>query len=125
MKISKAISLVDRLKPNHFDNEIKIQWLSKLDGQIFGELICLHEREEGSATVFEPYTKSDMERELLIPFPYAEDVYSNYLMAQIDRVNGEDASYNQSITLYSAAFSRYQAWYRRNHMPLSEGRFRF
>ena len=125
MKIAEAISLVDKLKPNHYDNEIKIQWLSKLDGQIFVELICLHERDKNMPQIFEAYTENDMDKELLVPFPYAQEMYSNYLMAQIDRANGEDARYNQSIALYNAAFNRYQAWYRREHKPLSRGRFRF
>ena len=123
MKIAEAISLVDNLMPNHYDNEIKIRWLSKLDGQIFIELICRHERDKDMPAVFEAYTEP--EQELLVPFPYGEDVYSNYLMAEIARANGENDRYNDSIALYNAAYSRYQACYRRTHMPLSGGRFRF
>lgn len=125
MKIREAISLVDKLKPNHYDADVKVQWLSKLDGQIFIELISQHERDESTPEVFEAYTEANFDKELLVPFPYDEGVYANYLMAQIDRVNGEDERYNQSIALYGAAYSRYQAWYRREHMPLSRGRFIF
>lgn len=122
MTIADAISLVDNLKPNLYNAEIKMRWLSKLDGQIFEETILTHVREE-EAPAFTPYT--DMTQELIVPFPYSDDVYINYLQAMIDRENGEMTRYNQSISLYSAAYGNYQAWYNRTHMPKSHKRFRF
>ena len=121
MTAQEAIALVDDLEPNQYTEQNKLTWLDRLDGQIFNEIIMTHEHEKGAH-----YTPLSLgEDELLVPFPYAQEMYSNYLMAQIDRANGEDARYNQSIALYNAAFNRYQAWYRREHMPLSRGRFRF
>ena len=119
MKASEAISLVDRLRPNQYDSSIKIQWLLKLDGQIFDEII----RPRTCGIEFLP--SEDLERELLVPFPYGEDVYNNYLQAMIDRENGETAKYNQSITLFHAAYSRYRNWFNREKRPLRKGRFIF
>ena len=44
MKVYGAISLVDDLKPNQYTETRKIQWLSRLDGQIFTEVFQTHER---------------------------------------------------------------------------------
>ena len=42
MKIIDAINQVDRLKPNMYGMQIKIQWLSRLDKRIFEEIFLTH-----------------------------------------------------------------------------------
>ena len=59
MTVSEAISLVDRLRPNQFPETIKISWLSKLDGQIFEEIIQTHEG--GAADRFTGYGESSQD----------------------------------------------------------------
>lgn len=120
MTVSEAISLVDRLRPNQFPETIKISWLSKLDGQIFEEIIQTHEG--GAADRFTGYGESSQDEELLVPYPYAEDIYISFLQAQMDRENGETARYNQSISLYNNAFLTFQNRYNRTHLPLAGGK---
>ena len=43
MTIIEAINKIDTLKPNTYTPEIKIYWLSKLDGIIFDKIIKTHE----------------------------------------------------------------------------------
>ena len=119
MKVSEAISLVDKLKVNQYSETMKIGWLSKLDGQIFKEIFLTHEG--NSIETFDGYDETSQEQELLVPYPYDEDVYNYFLQAQIDKENGETARYNQSITLYNNAFLAFQNWYNRTHMPISKG----
>ena len=119
MKISDAIYLVDKLKPNQYSPDLKIGWLSKLDGQIYKEVIATHANSPIES--FEGYDGADPEKELLVPYPYDEDVYNYFLQAQIDKENGETAKYNQSITLYNNAFHAFQAWYNRTHLPIPTG----
>lgn len=38
-----------------------------------------------------------------------------YLAAQVDRLNGELGKYNNSITLFMAAYGEYRNWYNRTH----------
>jgi hypothetical protein len=124
MNISDAIYLVDKLKPNQYSTDIKTGWLSKLDGQIFKEVFLTHA--DSPIESFEGYDGSDPEQELLVPYPYDEDIYNYFLQAQIDKENGETAKYNQSITLYNNAFHAFQAWYNRTHLPIPTGqRFLF
>ena len=118
MTIKEAISLVDRLKPNQYESDLKLQWLSKLDGMIHQEIILTHVHSENAAE-FAGYTANTGEdTELLVPYPYAEDVYNYYLQSMIDRENGESAKYNQSAAMYNAAFNQFQNWYNRNNRPL-------
>lgn len=123
MTISDAITMVDALRPNQYSQDIKIRWLSRLDGMIWQEVIRTH---EGGTETFDGYDSSSMDStELLVGSPYDEDVYNNFLQAMIDRENGEAGKYSQSITLFNAAFVRWRNRYNREHMPLDAGTFRF
>ena len=117
MTIKDAIAMVDRLKPNQYDEAQKIAWLSQLDGKIFLELIATH---EGAAIdSFAGYAPDvDVETELLVEFPHAQDVYNYYLQSMIDRENGEIAKFNQSAALFNESYNSYAGWYNRNHTPL-------
>jgi hypothetical protein len=117
MTIEQAISLVDKLKPNQYLPVLKIKWLSKLDGQIFKEVFATHE--DNPITAFEGYTEDDKGKELLVPYPFDEDIYNYFLQAQIDKENGETAKYNQSITLYNNAFLAFQNYWNRTPMPIA------
>jgi hypothetical protein len=124
MTIKEAIDLVDKLKPNQYPFELKVKWLSKLDGQIFKELFMTHEG--CPADTFAGYDNASPHCELLVPYPYDEDIYSHFLQAQIDKENAETAKYNQSITLYNTAYYSFASWYNRTHKPVQVGaRFRF
>lgn len=124
MTIEEAVSLVDRMKPNHYDHEQKVKWLSKLDGLIFKEVILSHAGMH--PPVFTGYDNALPDTPLLVPYPYDEDVYNYFLQAQIDKENGETAKYNQSISLYNASYKAFADWYNRTHMPLpARAQFRF
>lgn len=124
MTVWEAIAKVDDLKPNQYDTNTKIGWLSKLDGQIYVEVISTHEDKQAES--FSGNYFSDQNVQLLVPHPFDEDLYVYFLQAQIDKENGETAKYNQSITLYNNAFLQYQSWYNRTHMPAAVGqRFLF
>lgn len=116
MTIQEAVALVDRMKPNQYDHETKVKWLSKLDGMIFREIIATH---DGSTMEsFDGYDEANPDMTLLVPYPYDEDVYNYFLQSQIDKENGEMAKYNQSVTMYNNAFKIFQDWYNRTHLPL-------
>lgn len=121
MTIDQAIALCDALRPNQYPRELKIAWLSKLDGRIFRELLLTHA--DCPMDSFAGYdTAMDGGTQLLVPAPYGEDVYNYFLQAQIDKENGETTRYNQSITMYNSAFRAFADDYGRNHLPVSAGR---
>lgn len=122
MTIMDAIERVDTLKPNQYTEEQKVRWLERLDGQLFLELVCTH---EGAAGTLPRYGTDDTDRELLVPEPYADELYNYYLQSMIDRENGETGKYNQSGQLFNAAYLAYAGYYNRTYMPLDPGPVRF
>lgn len=120
MTIDQAIALCDALRPNGYPRGLKVGWLSKLDGRIFRELLMTHaDCPSDSFTGYEDTT--DGATQLLVPAPYCDDIYNYFLQAQIDKENGETTRYNQSITMYNAAFRAYENHYHRCHLPVSAG----
>lgn len=115
MTILDAIHLIDTLKPNTYSQVQKINWLSTLDGIVKREIIDTHEG--GEDVSYEPYTENNITANLLIPAPY-DDVYIRWLEAQIDYTNGEYTKYQNSMTMYNSAYSAYERYYNRTHMPL-------
>lgn len=118
MKIREAIDRIDSLKHNTYTYGEKIEWLSRLDGNIKNQIIDTHEG--GQDVIYKPYTEKDMDTELLIGAPY-DEMYIRYLEAQIDYYNGEIARYNNSMMMYQAAYDAYERFYNRTHMPLGHG----
>ena len=118
MTLLEAINRIDVLKPNGYSQAEKIQWLSTLDGIVKREIIDTHEGGEG--IVFNGYTEeTSLTTELLVPAPY-DDVYLRYLETQIDYANGEYGKYNNSMEAYNTAYSAFQRYYNRTHMPIGK-----
>lgn len=116
MTIIEAINKVDVLKPNNYTQIEKVKWLSNLDWIIKTEIIDTH---EGGADVsFNGYTEdTPIETELLAHAPY-DDLYIKWLESQIDYNNAEYGKYNNSTTAYNTAYSAFERYYNRQHMPI-------
>ena len=67
---------------------------------------------------------TDTNTELFMPAPY-DAAYLYWLEAQIHYANEDIGLYNSAITLFTAAYSAFQADYHRNHEARITGRFRF
>jgi hypothetical protein len=119
----EALYRIDEVKPNSCSQAEKIKWLSSLDGVIKSEIIDTHE--VGADIVFNGYTEdSDLNTKLLVDAPY-DDVYLRWLESRIDYTNGEYGKYNNSLTAYNDAYSLFERYYNRTHMPIQKGKFRF
>ena len=122
MTIIEVINRIDVLKPNSYSQPEKIKWLSTLDGIVKAEIIDTHEG--GEVITFEGYTEdSDLTTKLLIPAPY-DNIYIFWLESQIDYWNKEMGKYNNSIAMYNAAYSAFEKYYNRTHMPKGK-KFKF
>lgn len=115
MTILEAISRIDTLKPNSYTQGQKVRWLATLDGVIKNEIIDTHEGGENIS--FEPYKEDNVTATLLVPAPY-DDLYIRWLEAQIDYANNEYGKYQNSMTMYNTAYSAFERYYNRTHMPL-------
>lgn len=119
MKIIEAIGRVDELKPNSYDVEHKIGWLSKLDLMIQNSVFNTHEGAPDK--VFTGYPADvDVQTELLAPAPF-DEMYIYWLKAQIDLAQGEYNRYNVEITMFNTEWQEYINHYNQHHMPKTAG----
>ena len=115
MTIIEAVNGIDSFKTNTYSQEDKIQWLSKLDMTVKLEIIDTPEG--GDDIEFSGYTSATpVDTVMLIPAPHV-DVYLRWLEAQIDYANGEFGKFNNSITMFNAAYAAFANYYNRTHMP--------
>lgn len=107
MTPSKVMEYIDSIRPNAYGEEVKLQWISDVDGMV--KRLVIQEK------TFEPYIyPDDMDKELLIPPPY-DGVYSLYLESMIDYYNREYGNYNNSAAMFEARFGEYKKAYIREH----------
>jgi len=115
MTIIEAIGIVDALRPNNYTELDKVGWLSEIEGMIKHEIIDTHEG--GENVVFNGYNQNtNTETQLLISEPY-DDVYIKWLEAKIDYNNAEYTKYNNSVIAFNNAYSAFERYYNRHHMP--------
>ncbi|MBQ8881695.1 MAG: hypothetical protein IJ030_05960 [Oscillospiraceae bacterium] len=112
-KIKDIIDRVDENVPNAFSPEQKMAWISELDGKIGLDVMLLNILEVQKLQYKYP---EDMESEPLITFPH-ESLYDLYLTAQIDFANRETDKYQNSITMYNAAYDNFVRWFVRTYDP--------
>ena len=117
MKLTDAINEVNSLKPNMYDDETKIRWLSRLESRIYQDVILTHEYNEGEDEIaFTPYTVEDGEKTLIVGEPY-DELYVRWLEAMIDYNNREFDAFNNSNAVFEAVYSSFFQAYNRSHMP--------
>lgn len=117
MTINDAITEIDTIKPNQYPDELKVRWLSVLEGKIIDEIILTHQLAE--VVEFNGYSIDDIETELIVPDTYA-DVYIYYLMAMIDATNNEGIRYQSSMQMFNNAWLDFANYYNRNNMPIGK-----
>jgi hypothetical protein len=115
MTLMEALHRIDTLKPNTHSQSEKIKWLSTLDGIIKKEIIDTHQG--GESVTFNGYEEdTDLTTNLLVPAPY-DEIYLFWLESKIDYWNGEIGKYNNSTAMCNEAYSTFQKYYNRMHMP--------
>lgn len=113
MKIADIIEIVDRQKPNQYEDEDKIHWLSQMDYMVFREVIAAH---EDGAESFDGYKPGDMSKEVLGGDEFA-DMYVKWLYAMIDYANQEIDRYTNSMIMFNSLYADFCNAYNRTHMP--------
>lgn len=67
MKIADCLAQVDELKPNTYDDAMKLRWLSELDGRIFYELVVTHVRDKVLPEKIDPIVEKTNEETIEPP----------------------------------------------------------
>ena len=112
MTINEAINMLDSQKHNTFSRQDKLHWLSRLDGQIHRELLCLYGKKPEDFTGYTPET--DPDTTLLVPAPW-DEIYLHYMTAQVDYLSGEMTRYANAAALYNAVLAAYVRYFNRTH----------
>lgn len=123
MTILEAMTQADLARPNELEPELKLRWLSTLDGQIHAELMA--PCGEGPA-VFSPYgADTELSRSsLLAPFPY-DELYLLWLVMQIDLAQGELERYNNDALRFNRCWQSFAAHWSRTHLQPGPAALRF
>ena len=114
--MNTVIERVDKVKPNAFDADIKLGWLSKVEGTISTEVY-------GMAEPRVPRVPEDADEELMAPEAF-DDIYDLYLSAMIDFHNREYEEYNASATLFHERMQALKTWYIQHHTSSRARNFR-
>ncbi len=107
MKVGQIISIVDELKENEINEEIKMFWINEVEWRISGEIF---KRKIGEFK--ELVSFSD---ELSVPEPYSR-LYVLYLDAMIAFSKGEYDTYFTVIAEFEKVFSEYARFVIRNRV---------
>lgn len=116
MTINEAIMAADELRPNVFEEDMKTEWLSELDGKIALEIY-----KSGNVPRYE--YPSNSETELMVAHPHS-DIYPLYLVAMIDFYNQDIAGYQNAMSMFNNKYDIFAKWYIRNNVPKSSGGFK-
>ncbi len=109
MKIREAIEFADEIKPNSFGASVKIRLLSELEKMIQLEVLLFAPEELIS------YAPGDDEKELLITTH--DNLYTDYLVAKIDYLNGEYNKYANTLQTFNASYTEFKRWFSQNYRP--------
>ena len=119
MTVNQAIMRADKLKPNMYSVQDKVEWLNQLDALLYQDVILQHEHDPELPETFAQYDPDEsLDAQLIAPHPY-DMIYIYWLQSQIDLNNAEFAKYNTSSALYNQAYSEFAGYYNRTHRPLS------
>ncbi|MBQ9161738.1 MAG: hypothetical protein IJX74_00540 [Clostridia bacterium] len=108
MTIGKCIGIAETIAPNKIDRELKLRWLSELEGKIAVELFDAMPEE-----LNEYSAECEDGVQLYVPFPF-DQIYWMYLVAMLDLANGDNARYGNSAGAFNSAFESYAKWVLRN-----------
>lgn len=105
MKVQEVLDRVSALRPAGADTSILLARLLSLENMIRTEI-----------QFTDPIPALDREYELCAQSPY-DEVYEQYLTAQIDLTDMEVEQYNQDMQLFNGTYSEYAARFRRDNRP--------
>ena len=125
MTILRAIELADMARANEIEPELKLFWLSTLDGQIKKDVFD-DNWQYTPPVPFQGYgPDTDINHtELLVQAPY-DEIYPLFLIMRIDLENNEIDRFNNDAKLFDEAFKRFAWQHNRTHRSKSVPFVRF
>lgn len=149
MTVAEIIDEYNKVRPNQIADDIKIDWLAKLEKQIQSEVIDTHfsgnvpERPNTDVPDYliddarsrsdwyvigdtlyidgeEDAASSEFGMDTVLHVPdMYSDLYIHYIDQQAALMNNEAQKYNRVTVLFNNAYVTYQQYYNRTHLPKS------
>ena len=116
MTITKAIGVVDNIRPNQISTAQKTEWILAVEKRVKNEIYLTHKHDGVDFTNFNSSTIAT--DTLYVPEPYSE-IYTLFLCGMVDFYHAEYDRYNNDVDLFNKTFDDYAQWYNRNNEPLS------
>ena len=116
MTITKAIGVVDNIRPNQISTAQKTEWILNVEKRVKNEIYLAHKHDGVDFTNFNSSTIAT--DTLYVPEPYSE-IYTLFLCGMVDFYHAEYDRYNNDVDLFNKTFDDYAQWYNRNNEPLS------
>ena len=119
MTIKVLFEKLMALKPHAYNDAQLLDWLTRIEGQIFADIILTHENlalvDFAGYTIATDKTTTD----LIVREPH-DDLYFYYLASQIDLFNQELDKFNNNAELFNECYSRFENFWNKNHMPVQK-----
>lgn len=117
MTVQEAITQCDLMKPNQYEDGLKIKWLGEVEGMVYDMAV---NRKCPDISFHEFDSETDYERKLIAPDRYAS-LYVYYLMAMIDFSNAETERYNNDMVMFNTAFTEFSNYWYSTYPQKSDG----
>lgn len=116
MTVGDAIRFVDTIKPNAFPDEAKILWLSQLEGKLAGDVFLMAPAEIRKFD-YSQLAKTKAKAKVLLVDPPHDNLYTEWLKAQIDHENGEYSKYQNTMQMFNERYNEFVAWFAGIYRP--------
>ena len=115
MTIEKAIAEANSLSNNLIDPALKREWLSRLDGRIYYEIL----HPSADEKEFKGYTPdTDPDTELLVGYPW-DSLYVTYLEMECARVSADGARFANARMTFNETYNSFLKWHNRTNVTES------
>lgn len=124
MTIGKCIDTVDEIYPNEFDYNHKITWLNQLENELFQTLFSKYDCPFVPPSLPLHYDGSTPETtEMLAPAMF-EEIYVQWILANIYKAREETIKYNNIIEIYNQVMYELRAYVAREYTHKKQSNFK-
>ena len=115
--LQQALTRIDAICPNAWDETAKLLWLNECESMIQTRILGVAPEQ---CITYDADT--DRSTALLVPAPF-DRLYVYYVIAMCDYAAHETAHYADSMMLFNAALDEYAKWYQRANgaVPIAPG----
>ena len=113
MTFREIIQMAGELRPHSFSENVLLHWLTALDGRIAAAVFLMAPEEYRQRKRTHP---QGLDNEPLVEYPHQE-MYVQYLIAQIDLALGENEQYQNDMAVYNESYSDFVRWFGNRYAP--------